>query len=221
MHSGIKPLAQGLKSGRSKSRILLASDTIFCHSWKTRCVGYLEKCDMKVVNHGLRDGAPFLLIVAPSPSIFAILSWRELSSSSCARPTYRPWPHLISTPSFMCLRLFHTAKAFYLPLFMPVVDTCRRGGGALACAGHQESWPGLGLLGNRCSLLRRGGEGKMRLSYWGHAAAGARGVWGCWTTSQEHRKVQVRQCPRIWTGSFFLHCVGRHVCWGRGSDYGS
>ena len=29
---------------------------------------------MKVVNHGLRDGAPFLLIVAPSPSIFAILS---------------------------------------------------------------------------------------------------------------------------------------------------
>ena len=45
MHSGIKPLAQGLKSGRSNSRFLLASDTMFCHSWKTRCVGHLKKHD--------------------------------------------------------------------------------------------------------------------------------------------------------------------------------
>lgn len=51
---------------------------------------------------------------------------------------------------------------FYFPLFLPVLDTCRRGGDALACVGHQESWPGLGLLGNCCSLPRRGGEGKMR-----------------------------------------------------------
>uniref|UniRef100_A0AAA9SVQ9 Chromosome 2 C2orf76 homolog n=1 Tax=Bos taurus TaxID=9913 RepID=A0AAA9SVQ9_BOVIN len=56
------------------------------------------------------------------------------------------------------------------------IDTCRRGGDALAYVGHPESWPGLSLLGNCCSLLRRRGEGKMRLSYFGHAGAVARGV---------------------------------------------
>lgn len=154
---------------------------------------------------------PIFVDCHPFSKHFCHSQLKRTSSSSCAKWTYRPWPHLISTPSFMCLRLFHTAKVFYFPLFLPVLDTCRRGGDALACVGQQESWPGLGLLGNCCSLPRRGGEGKMRLSYFGQAGAGVIGVWGRWTTSQEHRKVQedsvqgsglVHFFFTVWAGTF-------------------
>ena len=46
---------------------------------------------------------------------------------------------------------------FYSLLFLPVPDTCGRGGGAPAYAGHSERWPGLGPLGK---LLRTAGEGR-------------------------------------------------------------
>lgn len=75
---------------KSESSFLLTSNPTFCHSLKTRGVGPLEKHGRKGVNHRPRDHAPLFVVGTPSIWFFALFSWRELTSSSCATRAYRP-----------------------------------------------------------------------------------------------------------------------------------
>lgn len=114
---------------------------------------------MKVVNHGPRDCVQFLLIVTPSPSIFAILSWIYFLFL-CQRNIQALAPlnnHLVLWESE---ELFATAKVFHSLPFLSVPDACRRGGDAPACAGHSERWPGLGPLGKLLLTAEEGRRGE-------------------------------------------------------------